>query len=119
MVTLDRLPTKDKLARFGLDIDDVCMVCGSGRESRDHLFVDCPYAKDVWSVVLRLCGIRCVDFSWDQRLNWLIENLKGKTLRSRILKLAWIGFLYYIWEERNHRQFRGLSSTSEVEAGCL
>ncbi|XP_038999040.1 uncharacterized protein LOC120124432 [Hibiscus syriacus] len=82
-------------------------------ESRDHLFAACPFAMDVWNSVLSLCGTRCVVLTWDQRLSWMVGNLKGKTFRVRILKLAWTGFLYYIWEERNYRHFRGISSSSE------
>ncbi|XP_038996241.1 uncharacterized protein LOC120120779 [Hibiscus syriacus] len=57
MVILDRLPTKDRLARFGLIVDHACGLCGTGLESRDHLFVDCSYAKDVWNSILVACGL--------------------------------------------------------------
>ncbi|XP_039034950.1 uncharacterized protein LOC120171300 [Hibiscus syriacus] len=114
MAILDRLPTKDRLFRFGLVVDAACLVCGSDSELRDHLFAACPFAMDVWNTVLSLCGTRCAALTWDQRLSWMVGNLKGKTFRVRILKLAWTGFLYYIWEERNYMHFRGISSSSEV-----
>ncbi|XP_039044181.1 uncharacterized protein LOC120183571 [Hibiscus syriacus] len=113
MTILDRLPIRDMLICFGVVNDDACIVCGSGMKSRDHLFVDCSYARNVWNDVLGLCGIRSIADSWDQCLNWLVVSLKGKSLRTRILKLAWTGFLYYVWEERNFRLFRGLSRSSE------
>ncbi|XP_039045644.1 uncharacterized protein LOC120185516 [Hibiscus syriacus] len=114
MAILDRLPTKDRLVRFGLIMDNGCVVCGTGLETRDHLFAYYSFAKEVWSVVPSSCGIRIGSYSWDVRLNWLIENLKGKSLRVRILKLSWTGFLYYIWEERNYRNFRGLSRSVDI-----
>ncbi|XP_038990693.1 uncharacterized protein LOC120113695 [Hibiscus syriacus] len=109
MAILDRLSTKDRLIRFGLTMDADCVVCGTGLESRDHLFADCPFSREVWNAVLSSCGFRSVMLNWDDRLNWLIDNLRGNSLRVRILKLAWTAFLYYIWEERNYRSFRGLS----------
>ncbi|XP_039002198.1 uncharacterized protein LOC120128599 [Hibiscus syriacus] len=114
MATLDRLPTRDRLIRFGLVLDHGCVLCGSGIESRDHLFADCFFAQEVWDAVLVSCGIRLVSLNWDDCLQWLIVNLKGKSLRVRILKLGWTGFLYYIWEERNHRSFRGVSRSADM-----
>ncbi|XP_039057445.1 uncharacterized protein LOC120200761 [Hibiscus syriacus] len=112
MVFLNRFPTKDRLARFGLITETDCVVCGSGLESRDHLFTGYFFAKEVWRTILASCGIRYDMQSWDECLSWLVVNLKGKSLRVQILKLAWTGFLYYIWEERNHRCFRGHSRSA-------
>ncbi|XP_039017022.1 uncharacterized protein LOC120147799 [Hibiscus syriacus] len=109
MAILDRLSTKDRLIWFGLTMDSGCVVCGTGLESRDHLFAVCPFSREVWNAALSSCGFRSDMLSWDDRLNWLIDNLRGNSLRVRILKLAWTAFLYYIWEERNYRSFRGLS----------
>ncbi|XP_039036060.1 uncharacterized protein LOC120172731 [Hibiscus syriacus] len=47
MVILEWLPTKDRLVRFGLATDNVCGLCGFGIESRDHLFAECSFAKEV------------------------------------------------------------------------
>ncbi|XP_039063442.1 uncharacterized protein LOC120208171 [Hibiscus syriacus] len=114
IVILDRLLTKDRLVRFGLAIDNVCGLCGLGIESRDHFFVECSFAKEVWDIVLTSCDV-CYDLNnCDDLFNWLIANLKSKSRRVRILKLAWTGLLYSIWEERNHRLFRGSSRSVDV-----
>ncbi|XP_039026287.1 uncharacterized protein LOC120159819 [Hibiscus syriacus] len=119
MVIFDRLPTKDRLVRFGLVIDNVCGLCGSGIESRDHLFAKCPFAKEVWGIVLISCDVRYDLNSWDDVFNWLIANLKGISLRVRIMKLAWTGLLYSIWEEHNHRLFRGSTHSVDVVVNCI
>ncbi|XP_039047658.1 uncharacterized protein LOC120188236 [Hibiscus syriacus] len=107
MVLLNRLPTKVRLGIFVLVTDIVCVLCGSDPESHDHLFIACFFAKEVWRTILASCGV-CHDVqNWDDCLSWLVANLKGKSLRVQILKLAWTGFLYFIWKERNHRCFRG------------
>ncbi|XP_039070407.1 uncharacterized protein LOC120217317 [Hibiscus syriacus] len=114
MVILDRLPTKDRLARFGLLVDNVCGLCGAGMESRDHLFADCSFARGVWGAVLNAHGLSFMARAWDEQLHWLLSNLRGKTLRVRALKLLWTGFLYLIWEERNHRYHRNLIRSIDV-----
>ncbi|XP_039010132.1 uncharacterized protein LOC120138791 [Hibiscus syriacus] len=108
MVILDRLPTRDRLVRFGVVTDDACGLCAAGQESRNHLFLDCSYAKEVWGTIL-LHVFRC----WNDALRWLVSSLKGKSLLVRILKLAWTGFVYFVWEERNRRIFRGVIRPAE------
>ncbi|XP_039010000.1 uncharacterized protein LOC120138638 [Hibiscus syriacus] len=58
-------------------------------------------------------------FNWGDIFNWLIANLKGKSLRVHIMKLAWTGLLYFVWEERNHRLFRGSSRSVDVVVNSI
>ncbi|XP_039064463.1 uncharacterized protein LOC120209551 [Hibiscus syriacus] len=82
MAILDRLPTKDRLARFGIVIDSV-------------------------------------PTGWNDLLHWLLLNLKGKSLMVHILKLAWTGFIYCIWEEQNRRHFRGVHCSVDTVVGSV
>ncbi|KAE8720588.1 Detected protein of confused Function [Hibiscus syriacus] len=52
-------------------------------------------------------------------MRWVVENLKGKSVIVCILKLAWVGFLYFVWEECNHRQFRGVFRSIEEVVDCI
>lgn len=52
--------------------------------------------------------------SWQLEFNWMCSRLKGKSLITVILKLAWNAFIYAIWRERNPRQFRQQISSEEV-----
>ncbi|XP_039066047.1 uncharacterized protein LOC120211619 [Hibiscus syriacus] len=108
MAVLDRLPTRERLCRFAVLTDASCGLCGTVLESRSHLFIDCSFSREVWNVLLQLCGLRMQWLSWDHSLCWLVSNLKGKSLLVHILKLAWTGFVYFIWDERNRRCFRGM-----------
>ncbi|KAL4379553.1 hypothetical protein GQ457_02G032180 [Hibiscus cannabinus] len=38
MTLLDRLPTKDRLLRMGIVVEETCLNCGVMHETRDHLF---------------------------------------------------------------------------------
>lgn len=48
-----RLPTKDRLISWGMQVPDACVLCDAATESHQHLFFHCPFVKAVW---LRFCG---------------------------------------------------------------
>ncbi|XP_039000122.1 uncharacterized protein LOC120125860 [Hibiscus syriacus] len=68
MVILDRLPTKERLARIWMSTDDVCVLCGDAMESRNHLFADCSFARGVWSGVMHACQLQHRMMSWNDML---------------------------------------------------
>lgn len=45
----DRLWTADRLQRRGWTHDDKCCLCDQDLESAKHLFLECPFAKEVWA----------------------------------------------------------------------
>ncbi|XP_039005546.1 uncharacterized protein LOC120132937 [Hibiscus syriacus] len=52
---------RDKAAnkgQIGMVTDNVCGLCGAGQESRNHLFLECSYATEVWGAILRACGLQ-------------------------------------------------------------
>ncbi|KAE8675169.1 hypothetical protein F3Y22_tig00111693pilonHSYRG00142 [Hibiscus syriacus] len=106
MAILNRLPTRVRLLRVGLAIEsDSCLFCGNEAETRDHLFFECHFAKDLWSSILDLCCIPHVACSWEGELAWASLLLKGNYLIVKILKLACTGHAYSVWKERNSRLF--------------
>ncbi|XP_039063966.1 uncharacterized protein LOC120208913 [Hibiscus syriacus] len=109
MVILNRLPTKDRLIRLGLESDGSCGLCEDGLENKENLFNECVFAGGVWSRVMLACRLPCRSMCWNEALAWTIANFKGKSLLVCILKLVWNCFLYFVWEERNLRRFRGCS----------
>ena len=49
----DRLPTKSRLAAWGINISTACILCNSAMEDRDHMFLRCPTSEVIWACVLR------------------------------------------------------------------
>ncbi|XP_059285666.1 uncharacterized protein LOC132039142 [Lycium ferocissimum] len=49
-----RMLTSDRLAKWGLKVDPVCVLCQWHQESRNHLFVECVFIKAVWDRLLGL-----------------------------------------------------------------
>ncbi|CAG7886632.1 unnamed protein product, partial [Brassica rapa] len=44
----DRLPTRTRLASWGLNIPTCCPLCSSHHETRDHLLLTCDFSKEIW-----------------------------------------------------------------------
>ena len=52
----DCIPTQFRLLQRGIEINDVCVFCGSAGKIREHVLVTCPYACDLMSMFL-LAGV--------------------------------------------------------------
>ena len=55
MAILNRLPTKDRLIAWGMEINGICCLCQNANESRDHLFFECNYSMEIWAMILTRC----------------------------------------------------------------
>ncbi|KAL4302775.1 hypothetical protein GQ457_10G020510 [Hibiscus cannabinus] len=77
MSILDRLPTKDRLLRMGLEVDTRCLLCDDGIESRNHLFFYCVFPRLLWEGISRLCNIHRAVSCWEEELLWVMQHLRG------------------------------------------
>ena len=57
---LGKCLTIDNLRKMKVWILDWCYMCKRNGESVDHLFLHCPFASDLWSIVLGLFGVTWV-----------------------------------------------------------
>jgi hypothetical protein len=51
LLSLDRLNTREKLARKNIMDDDSCPLCAGTTEDWEHLFLTCPAAQAVWNTI--------------------------------------------------------------------
>ncbi|XP_010446053.1 PREDICTED: uncharacterized protein LOC104728823 [Camelina sativa] len=58
----DRLPTRERLIRWGLQTKPKCCLCGLYLETREHLFLRCEVSDEFWSAVTRRLGYRPFSF---------------------------------------------------------
>ena len=56
MVVQNRLPIKNKLKSWGMEVNEECELCKSAVETREHLFYDCNFSRQFWIEILSLCG---------------------------------------------------------------
>ncbi|KAE8727556.1 hypothetical protein F3Y22_tig00005459pilonHSYRG00268 [Hibiscus syriacus] len=113
---LDRLATKDRLLRFGFEVDGLCVLCREEDESRNHLFFECAFSVRLWKVILSMCGDRHTVGDWDKVSQW---DRKGNSFSSFILKIAWNAFLYFILEERDRMYFKNVLRDEEELLECI
>lgn len=112
LAILNRLYTEDRLVLFGMKSISCCSLYPDN-ESHDHLFFNCSYSTRVWNAI-----INKLNETWSPRTwaNWidLLSAVKGKSLRSTTIKLAFTVTVYYIWMERNLRKFQNITCSVAV-----
>ncbi|XP_058746522.1 uncharacterized protein LOC131619446 [Vicia villosa] len=101
MLCHGRLPTKDRLTRFGFIQDSICSLCHNAPESNDHLFFNCRIVKDIWQAILDWIEITHVPQDWSVELHWILLNISKKGWKAKILKLAFSEAIYGLWQLQN------------------
>ncbi|KAG7588721.1 Reverse transcriptase domain [Arabidopsis suecica] len=99
--TLNRLPTRQRLASWGVIQSDVCCLCAKDPESRDHLLISCDFASAIWSQVFsRLSPNFGQILTWNELLSWTRHATAiGPSLLRKVAAQATI---YHIWRQRNN-----------------
>lgn len=65
-----RLSTKDRLAAWGVIVEDSCVLC-SGSKSHSHLFFECHFSSAVWGYFMKQCGHNSYHCVRSNTLDWL------------------------------------------------
>ncbi|VFQ62431.1 unnamed protein product [Cuscuta campestris] len=98
LILKNRLQTRQRLGKF-LNIDTKCLFCDFGEEDINHLFWDCPFAKELISKVLEPMGCILQAASFHE---YYIKLSKHGTRRERRIWIAtWAATCYTIWKARN------------------
>lgn len=111
MAVLARLPTKDRLASWGMNVQTQCVLCFSGTESHAHLFFQCPFGAAIWAkfsaspVVLTPVSIQALADAIDT------PQVSGVAGLHAVLKLMLHVIVSCTWRERNMRVFQQTSSS--------
>lgn len=87
LVLQNRLPTRDRMIRWGIQVDDRCLLCTQQPENRDHLFFDCNYSYDLWRMVMRRLQL-LPSRVWADTLQQMI-SLSGPLPKKLLTLLAW------------------------------
>ncbi|KAG7558393.1 Reverse transcriptase zinc-binding domain [Arabidopsis thaliana x Arabidopsis arenosa] len=101
IANLDRLPTKSRLFRWGMNIDPTCGLCSLQVETRDHLLLSCDFAKFLWNAVSTRLQLSHLSFqNWEDLLSWL--RIKHDRSPPTLRKLVAHSVIYAIWKQRNN-----------------
>ncbi|KAG7541738.1 Reverse transcriptase zinc-binding domain [Arabidopsis thaliana x Arabidopsis arenosa] len=98
---LNRLPTRDRLLSWGLQIPQHCCLCSDYVESRDHLLLTCSFSTLIWQwIQVRLRLSPCIFYTWNALLVW--TKIKTDSAPPILRKLAAHAAVYHIWKQRNN-----------------
>lgn len=108
LVLLRRLPTRDRLRRWGMNVPAGCVLCSSGLETHHHLFFECEYSSSIWLHFARpfVTGPPLDVHS----VAALLSRNRLDPKASSVIKLILQSAIYLIWRERNARIFTSVST---------
>ncbi|XP_024200495.1 uncharacterized protein LOC112203810 [Rosa chinensis] len=88
------LPTRVGLSTKGYNGEMGCLLCLHTLENSLHVFVDCPYAQEVW----HRAGLQLPTGPGDNFIDWFLGAINSLTKEqiARCLMLLW-----RIWKNRN------------------
>ena len=98
--------TIDNLRKRKVWILNWCYMCKRNGESVDHLFLHCPFALDLWSMVLGLFGVSWVMLRTVLGLLWCWQGSFGRHRNGCIWSIIPHCLLWCLWRERNSRCFK-------------
>ena len=92
---------KDRMLQWGLQVTLTCLLCNLQVESRNHLYFDCGFSYDLWTLIASRSRI-IPRRSWDETILQMQSLPSEKAFRLLVL-LSWQATLYWLWNERNNR----------------
>lgn len=99
----NRLATGDRIFRWNPQAVAVCWLCKEELETRDHLFFDCKYSKEVWSETIgSLAGSVCIH-GWERVMQVVVNGVQDR-LSTCLLRYCFQAVIYVLWMERNTRR---------------
>ncbi|XP_058727052.1 uncharacterized protein LOC131598474 [Vicia villosa] len=108
------LPTKSRLARFGIATDGKCNFCRS-EESQEHMFFACSFTGEIWQKILNWIGFNRVPYGWNSEKEWAVVETSKKGWKRPILKAAIAETIYAIWTLRNAIIFKDQSMEEDIQ----
>ncbi|XP_013624393.1 PREDICTED: uncharacterized protein LOC106330483 [Brassica oleracea var. oleracea] len=114
LALLRRLPTRDRLRRWGLNVPDTCVLCQVAVETHHHLFFECGFSETIWAYfAAKVWPNPPLDLH--SAAAWINMARNNFSPQARcIIKLVFQSSIYLIWKERNLRIFTSTSSTTNT-----
>lgn len=113
----NRLATGDRMQTWNRGVNSACILCRASQETRDHLFFECSYSSEVWSLLMS--GLLQTSFTskWSELLVLIMDN-SGDFLTNFLTRYTLQAAIHSIWRERNERR-HGAIATPARELGKL
>lgn len=106
LVLRRRLPTRDRLRRWGMTVPEECVLCSAAPETHHHLFFECTFSASIWNYYAgKVWPNPPADIH--SAAAWINFSRSSSTQERCIIKLIFQSSIYVIWKERNLRIFTG------------
>lgn len=96
------LVTRNKTCGWGYMGDSLCLFCRACQGSQDHLFFSCSFSCRIWKTVMQDCIVHSPPTDWDKIALWSVAEMRGKSLKASIQKIAHGATVYNLWLQRNY-----------------
>ena len=109
----DRILTTDNLAKRGWHLPGMCYLCRNASESVIHLFSECSFMLEFYSLVEQRIGKN--KHNWrgilqkEEAHRWIVKKGGPKEDKELIVLAMFVG-----WRERCTRVFRDLTKTQMI-----
>lgn len=114
----NRLPVGTNLKKRGIELDEMCKLCGEEKETAEHVFFHCPTAQLIWKLApVRWEGV-------DQQITSVQDWWRDLTTAGNMKELDdrkefSVYMLWHIWKHRNRWTFQSEKWTEmEVVRGA-
>uniref|UniRef100_A0A803QHQ4 Reverse transcriptase zinc-binding domain-containing protein n=1 Tax=Cannabis sativa TaxID=3483 RepID=A0A803QHQ4_CANSA len=105
LAVLNRLKTKERLAKFGMQIENRCRLCNDHSEDTHHLFFTCSFAGNCLQAAKKWLVWGMAANELPLILRW-IRKAKISKFRKNVLAAVIAGLVYSIWEARNKLEWQ-------------
>ena len=58
----NKLPTRERMLKWGFTVDGNCGFCRNSLETRNHIFFDCSFSQRIWRRIMALCLVSDTSF---------------------------------------------------------
>ncbi|KAI8528049.1 hypothetical protein RHMOL_Rhmol12G0120800 [Rhododendron molle] len=96
----------DRLLKWGMVMDDQCVLCSAAVETHEHLFFQCSFSVQLWKHMQRDLQPQCPFDGLLQIMDWMIEVDRGTQFSCLLSNVALAALVYHVWGERNCRIFK-------------
>ncbi|GJZ73668.1 reverse transcriptase zinc-binding domain-containing protein [Tanacetum coccineum] len=106
--------TCDRMTKWGSYDVNMCMLCKCNSESHEHLFFKCEFSEAIWKVMKGKMQFHCTAAKWDDIIEEFARTPNSNIIWSIVRRLCLAATVYAIWNERNYKIFREVTSSWEV-----
>ncbi|PWA90686.1 hypothetical protein CTI12_AA097900 [Artemisia annua] len=99
----NRLATGERMECWNINVHIGCSFCAEPRETREHLFFDSLYSRQIWEALVG--GLMGSEFTWEWTniLNHISRDARID-MTLFIVRYAFQATIHSIWIERNRRR---------------